>query len=439
MKIFLLINILCLALAANALPASRIVGGTEAKEGKYPYQISLLYYGRHNCGGAIIHKRYIVTAAHCVQNVSPSALTIVVGTNAWMKPGQMYDVERIISHDFNSMALTNDIALLRTTQEIVFNKKVQPIKITKTDIRDHGHTVIATGWGRLTAWGASPRRLQEIELQIYDQNKCKNRFPVTQGQICTLTKSGEGVCNGDSGGPLTANGVLVGVVSYALPASRIIGGTDAENGAHPYQISLLVNGAHNCGGAIIHKRYIVTAAHCVDNRKAESMSIVVGTNVWQKPGEKYDIEKIISHDFDPRRITNDIALLRTTKDIVFNKRVQPVEIARENIKEHGYPVVATGWGRIYAWGPTPTRLQVINLRIYDQQRCSRYFYVTDGQICTLTETGEGVCNGDSGGPLVADGVLIGIVSYGIPCGKERPDVFTRVYHYADWIVKNIEE
>lgn len=41
--------------------------------------------------------------------------------------------------------------------------------------------------------------------------------------------------------------------------------------------------------------------------------------------------------------------------------------------------------------------------------------------------------GDSGGPLVANGELIGIVSWGKPCAVGKPDVFTRVYYYREWI------
>lgn len=43
--------------------------------------------------------------------------------------------------------------------------------------------------------------------------------------------------------------------------------------------------------------------------------------------------------------------------------------------------------------------------------------------------------GDSGGPLVCDGVQIGVVSWGTPCAKGKPDVFTRVYSYVDWVKK----
>lgn len=50
-----------------------------------------------------------------------------------------------------------------------------------------------------------------------------------------------------------------------LPSTRIIGGRDAVQGQFPYQVSLRVRGSHNCGGSIISRRYIVTAAHCVSN------------------------------------------------------------------------------------------------------------------------------------------------------------------------------
>lgn len=66
--------------------------------------------------------------------------------------------------------------------------------------------------------------------------------------------------------------------------------------------------------------------------------------------------------------------------------------------------------------------------------------VDDNTLCAYSnEIGRGMCYGDSGGPLVADGQLIGLVSWCVPYGLGRPDVFTRISTYASWMQEIIDD
>ena len=63
---------LCLSLSECGVSVktsrqSRIVGGSNAYSGEWPWQVSLHVQGIHVCGGSIITPEWIVTAAHCVE------------------------------------------------------------------------------------------------------------------------------------------------------------------------------------------------------------------------------------------------------------------------------------------------------------------------------------------------------------------------------------
>ncbi|XP_015602364.1 chymotrypsin-2 [Cephus cinctus] len=216
---------------------------------------------------------------------------------------------------------------------------------------------------------------------------------------------------------------------------KIVGGAAAEDGQYPYQVSLRLNDRHFCGGSILTERWILTAAHCLSGFNDTSIKVVTGTNTLDEGGDSYQSKRIVSHPkYSAALIRNDVGLIEVDKDIIFGDKVAPVKLPTTDFSKSDYPAVLSGWGTTTYPGKPPNELQHIKLTVIDQRDClNTSLRVTNNNICTLNKKGEGACHGDSGGPLVADDVQIGIVSWGTPCARGRPDVFTRVYSYVDWI------
>ncbi|XP_011686377.1 PREDICTED: acrosin-like [Wasmannia auropunctata] len=228
------------------------------------------------------------------------------------------------------------------------------------------------------------------------------------------------------------------------PSPHIVGGNDAPIGKYPYQISLRYNnGSHICGGSILDKVNILTAAHCVIGMENElnNLKVHAGTNSLDKSGDVYEIESFSKADYDDISLINDIAVIHLKYPIAYNTTfVMPINLATSDKDLEGKPCTLTGWGSTRFGGNCSNNLQEIKLKVYPQKDCKAVQRkVIDSHICTLTKEGEGACDGDSGGPLVANGVQIGIVSFGNPCALGYPDIYTRVTSFTSWIAKNMKE
>lgn len=149
------INIILLAIFVASVYAApkwetRIIGGKDAKVGQFPYQVSLRFVDKHRCGGSILNNRFILTAAHCVDSdevLDPSSLYVVLGEIDLDKNGYRVNVANITVHsEWNMFTLINDIALIRTAEEIIFTDNVQPIALPKQN-NEQNTKVIASGWG----------------------------------------------------------------------------------------------------------------------------------------------------------------------------------------------------------------------------------------------------------------------------------------------------
>ncbi|XP_058832040.1 chymotrypsin-2-like isoform X2 [Topomyia yanbarensis] len=230
MKIKIIICALVASVAGDEQPGDNdyikeIVGGHEAAPGAAPYQVSLQQFSFHVCGGAIIGDSWILTAAHCVFKSKPTQLQVLVGTNSLDVGGKRYDAEKFIIHNRYDMPMYyNDIALIKLETKLEFNNNVSAIPYSEKTIPENA-TLTLTGWGRTSILGdAVPVNLQTIELQYVNNEECQQRWgnksSLDIGQVCTFTRTGEGVCKGDSGGPLTYQNQLVGVVSLGVPCAR---------------------------------------------------------------------------------------------------------------------------------------------------------------------------------------------------------------------------
>ncbi|XP_028029741.1 chymotrypsin-2-like [Bombyx mandarina] len=237
--------------------------------------------------------------------------------------------------------------------------------------------------------------------------------------------------------------VLRGFESPFL-APRVVGGVTVPDGRIPYQASLrtLFN-SHFCGGSILNEKWVLTAAHCTVGQSHLTMQVVVGTNNLHIGGEHHSVESIIIHsDYNSMAISNDVSLVKVSNDIVFNDNVQSIQLPDDDT-DVGADVMLSGWGRLSYPGVYPNHLQMLNLTSLSVELCQDIFVginpVFSTQICAMTKVGEGACHGDSGGPLVEGNTVVGVVSWGMPCARGYPDVYSRVFAFKDWILEKMEQ
>lgn len=126
-------------------------------------------------------------------------------------------------------------------------------------------------------------------------------------------------------------------------SGRIVGGENAPAGLYPYQISLQIKGPtppttvvkrinwlHNCGGSIVTRRNVVTAAHCVTGWIASDLSIWAGTTRLNGDGFRYMVQAFLVHPKYVRVNTSDIAIVTTSVPIVYITRRVRTRIRTEN-------------------------------------------------------------------------------------------------------------
>uniref|UniRef100_A0A1I8NLI1 Peptidase S1 domain-containing protein n=1 Tax=Stomoxys calcitrans TaxID=35570 RepID=A0A1I8NLI1_STOCA len=223
---------------------------------------------------------------------------------------------------------------------------------------------------------------------------------------------------------------------------RIVGGNFAKVGQFPYQVSLLVNGQHNCGGSIISELYVVTAAHCVVIDQStiriplDMLSVRAGSLVTTSGGQHVAVAEVRIHP-TYRWFNHDIALVKLAEPLHFNDNVKAIALAKKN-PPSGVYVSTSGWGRTSTNGPFSPLLKHNTLVSLTNGDCKKWLksFVPASVICFVGAADNGICRGDSGGPAVYNKTLVGVVNYyENGCGYD-PDGFASVALNHAWLVAN---
>ncbi|MBO0753234.1 MAG: trypsin-like serine protease [Bradyrhizobiaceae bacterium] len=267
---------------------------------------------------------------------------------------------------------------------------------------------------------------------------------------------------------------------------RVVGGTAALDGEWPWQVLILVPAAPPggkqdvmvCGGSVIAARWVLTAAHCLQNLDRSRTIAVIerqyiaslksltgldpkhahrGVRDHVHPRYRYDPQH---PDADTHE--DDIALLELRENVQ-SRTVAPLLTSDAALEGPDVKATVIGWGRMHEMDEQgndpithqklrpeevdPEHLMQAQIPLVATDQCRTAYEtagvrgVIDGRnLCAgLPQGGKDSCQGDSGGPLVAKAangswVQVGVVSWGQGCGRQGfPGVYTRVSAFADWI------
>ncbi|CAL4084052.1 unnamed protein product, partial [Meganyctiphanes norvegica] len=217
-----------------------------------------------------------------------------------------------------------------------------------------------------------------------------------------------------------------------------------------------------CGASLISDRFLLTAAHCIDDSKRPfTISLgredlddnpIPGINTYGvKNVHVYPGYKNASTDY------NDIAILETDRSVQYNEKIWPYCLPEKNqVLSDYFPVQIAGWGMVNQTHK-PSLINTAFVKLVENSRCERewlklaspnyalvrkkqYPEGLTQQILCAGRLGVDSCKGDSGGPLSFQSsngrqTVLGIISNGVRCPilPTLPGFYTNIANYIDWI------
>ncbi|XP_063887880.1 trypsin-1-like [Scylla paramamosain] len=210
-----------------ALRHTRIVGGNVTSQGQFPSVVALYHHSLFGksfiCGGTLLNTNHVLTAAQCLDGYSASSLEVVAGEQDLGHTSGLEQSHRgalKVTHDFTSTTGANDIAILRTSGHFMLAEGLVEMVPLPRDYQTPPAMCTAVGWGYTQYGGSISKDLRAVELPTLTDQECTDVYGPDQVMLDMMCAGymggGSGVCNGDAGGPLFCEGVMMGITSRGL-------------------------------------------------------------------------------------------------------------------------------------------------------------------------------------------------------------------------------
>uniref|UniRef100_A0A8C2HJY4 Plasminogen activator, tissue n=1 Tax=Cyprinus carpio TaxID=7962 RepID=A0A8C2HJY4_CYPCA len=327
----------------------------------------------------------------------------------------------------------------------------------RSDAREMGigsHNFCRNPDGDLGPW-CHVYKGSQLTWELCDVPKCPRKIPsiTTLRPRAPMITNNKGSCGQRTEAP-----------TNSLPMFRIRGGQASDIREHPWQAAITVYlpraKSYNflCGGVLIDSCWILSAAHCFQERFDENrLRVVLGRTfrLQNSSSEQiFDVEKYWIHEqYDDETYDNDIALLKLKSEVgmcaIHSPEVLPACLPEPNLALPDWTECEiSGYGKEEEFSPFYSeRIKRGLVRLWPQEQCVPEKLsgrlVTPNMLCAGDTRGlDDACKGDSGGPLVCPKngrmTLMGLISWGDGCGKkDTPGVYTRVTNYTNWISSKI--
>ncbi|ODN00708.1 Transmembrane protease serine 9 [Orchesella cincta] len=330
----------------------KIVGGILSKQHCWPWVAAIVRISKTKspkivCGSSIISRKYLLTAAHCVEYMEQVGLDnfrVVLGTND-LSEGDSFEMEisSVAAHPrFDEKTLANDIGLVELESPVEFSQSILPICLTpQIGVPYLNKSAIVAGWGSTSFGGSTTTMQMQIMVDVISNTECQthyiNETSITSSMMCAR-RTNKDSCQGDSGGPLfllkedsSDTYIQIGIVSFGKGCAdskfpgiytrlitpnpttsptpptqgnstcrcgtksqkdtKIVGGTVSKQHAWPWVAAIVFKFNNTrqifCGGSVIATKYLLTAAHCTAQMEKvglNSYTAILGTNDLNENG-----------------------------------------------------------------------------------------------------------------------------------------------------------